>query len=167
MLVGEQPGDQEDRAGLPFVGPAGQLLDDALDAAGIDRTAVYVTNAVKHFKWKARGKRRIHDKPNKSEIDACSIWLELELSHITARHPDPPWSNSRPGPPRAGISGSRNNMESCRTARSPQPRSQRSTPPRSFASAAKIGKSHTPRLSATCDSQTNGDTDREAVRRNA
>ena len=82
MLVGEQPGDQEDRAGLPFVGPAGQLLDDALDAAGIDRTAVYVTNAVKHFKWKARGKRRIHDKPNKSEIDACSIWLQLELSHI-------------------------------------------------------------------------------------
>jgi uracil-DNA glycosylase len=82
MLVGEQPGDQEDLAGLPFVGPAGHLLDDALEAAGIDRNEVYLTNAVKHFKWKARGKRRIHDKPNKSEIDACSIWLQLELSQV-------------------------------------------------------------------------------------
>ena len=79
MLVGEQPGDQEDRAGHPFVGPAGQVLSEALEEAGIDRDAVYVTNAVKHFKWKPRGKRRIHDKPNRAETVACRPWLEQEL----------------------------------------------------------------------------------------
>lgn len=81
MLVGEQPGDQEDRAGLPFVGPAGKLLDDAMIEAGIDRTQVYVTNVVKHFKWTAseRGKRRIHKRPRASEINACRPWLEAEL----------------------------------------------------------------------------------------
>jgi len=82
MLVGEQPGDHEDLEGHPFVGPAGRVLDDALDAAGIDRDAVYVTNAVKHFKWKARGKRRIHDKPNAAEVAACRPWLDAELAAV-------------------------------------------------------------------------------------
>ena len=85
MLVGEQPGDQEDRAGAPFVGPAGRLLDQALEEAGIDRKLVYVTNAVKHFKWKARGKQRIHDKPSWSEIAACRPWLEGELQAVKPR----------------------------------------------------------------------------------
>jgi uracil-DNA glycosylase family protein len=79
MLVGEQPGDQEDLAGKPFVGPAGKVLDRALEAAGIDRKQVYVTNTVKHFKWEPRGKRRIHKKPNSREIAACRPWLEAEL----------------------------------------------------------------------------------------
>ena len=82
MLVGEQPGDKEDLAGRPFVGPAGALLDRALDAAGIDRKRVYVTNAVKHFKWVAKGKRRIHQKPNADEIFACKPWLESELTVV-------------------------------------------------------------------------------------
>ena len=82
MLVGEQPGDQEDRQGHPFVGPAGKLLDQALVAAGIDRRDVYVTNAVKHFKWEARGKRRIHQKPNAREIAACRPWLDGELAAV-------------------------------------------------------------------------------------
>jgi DNA polymerase len=85
MLVGEQPGDKEDLAGHPFVGPAGRVLDEALDAAGIDRKQVYVTNAVKHFKWKARGKRRIHDKPNAAEIAACRPWLDGELRLVSPR----------------------------------------------------------------------------------
>jgi uracil-DNA glycosylase len=85
MLVGEQPGDKEDVAGHPFVGPAGRVLDEALDAAGIDRKQVYVTNAVKHFKWKARGKRRIHDKPNAAEIAACRPWLDAELALVGPR----------------------------------------------------------------------------------
>jgi uracil-DNA glycosylase family protein len=79
MLLGEQPGDQEDLAGEPFVGPAGKLLDCALEEAGIDRGEVYVTNTVKHFKWEPRGKRRIHKKPNSREIAACRPWLEAEL----------------------------------------------------------------------------------------
>src|SRR5919202_3265005 len=80
MFVGEQPGDQEDRQGRPFVGPAGRLLDRALEEAGIDRRLAYVTNVVKHFKWKAtRGKRRIHQKPDAAEIAACRPWLEAEL----------------------------------------------------------------------------------------
>jgi uracil-DNA glycosylase family protein len=82
VLVGEQPGDQEDRAGAPFVGPAGRVLSEALEEAGIDRQGVYVTNAVKHFKWKPRGKRRIHDKPNRVEMVACRPWLETELDLI-------------------------------------------------------------------------------------
>ena len=82
MLVGEQPGDQEDRAGRPFVGPAGRLLDEALEDAGIDRADTYVTNAVKHFKWQARGKRRIHQKPNWAETTACGPWLEAELEAV-------------------------------------------------------------------------------------
>jgi len=85
MFVGEQPGDQEDRAGRPFVGPAGQLFDKALAAAGIDRSLTYTTNAVKHFKWKARGKRRIHQKPNWSEMTACRPWLEAELEAVEPR----------------------------------------------------------------------------------
>ncbi len=85
MLVGEQPGDREDREGKPFVGPAGRLLDQALEDAGIDRRAAYVTNVVKHFKWTARGKRRIHAKPNWSEIAACRPWLEAELAVGQAR----------------------------------------------------------------------------------
>jgi uracil-DNA glycosylase family protein len=79
MLLGEQPGDQEDLVGKPFVGPAGKILDRALEDAGIDRTKVYVTNTVKHFKWEPRGKRRIHKKPNSREIAACRPWLEAEL----------------------------------------------------------------------------------------
>ena len=79
MLVGEQPGDYEDQEGKPFVGPAGKIMDQALEEAGIDRKEVYVTNAVKHFKWEPRGKRRIHQKPNSREIAACRPWLEAEL----------------------------------------------------------------------------------------
>ena len=85
MLVGEQPGDQEDKQGHPFVGPAGRLLDDALEAAGLDRTQVYITNVVKHFKWMARGKRRIHKKPNMSEIRACRPWLDAEIALVRPR----------------------------------------------------------------------------------
>jgi DNA polymerase len=85
MLVGEQPGNEEDLAGRPFVGPAGRLLDRALGAAGLDRRSVYVTNAVKHFKWEPRGKRRIHQKPNAREIRACSPWLEAELRVVRPR----------------------------------------------------------------------------------
>ena len=82
MLVGEQPGDYEDQESKPFVGPAGKIMDQALEEAGIDRKEVYVTNAVKHFKWEARGKRRIHQKPNSREIAACRPWLEAELRLI-------------------------------------------------------------------------------------
>ena len=82
MLVGEQPGDAEDREGLPFVGPAGRLLDRALEAAGVDRECIYVTNAVKHFKWQLRGKRRLHKTPAQREIDACHQWLEGEIAAI-------------------------------------------------------------------------------------
>jgi len=85
LFVGEQPGDQEDKAGKPFVGPAGRLLDDALEDAGIDRTQVYVTNVVKHFKWVGRGKRRIHQKPNWQEVAACRPWLEAELAVVEPR----------------------------------------------------------------------------------
>jgi DNA polymerase len=85
MLVGEQPGDQEDKAGQPFVGPAGRVLDEALEQAGIDRSKAYVTNVVKHFKWEARGKRRIHSKPNWTEIAACKPWLEAELAVVEPR----------------------------------------------------------------------------------
>jgi uracil-DNA glycosylase len=80
VFVGEQPGDEEDKAGRPFVGPAGRLLDQALDEAGIDRKLAYVTNVVKHFKWQPRGKRRIHQKPNAAEIAACRPWLDAELA---------------------------------------------------------------------------------------
>jgi DNA polymerase len=80
MLIGEQPGDQEDLTGRPFVGPAGKLLDTALAEAGIDRTRVYVTNVVKHFKWEPRGKRRIHKKPSAAEIAACRPWLDSEIA---------------------------------------------------------------------------------------
>ena len=82
MLVGEQPGDQEDLEGAPFVGPAGRLLGQALEEAGLDRTETYVTNVVKHFKWKAKGPRRIHDKPSWSEQVACRPWLEAELDIV-------------------------------------------------------------------------------------
>jgi uracil-DNA glycosylase family protein len=85
MLVGEQPGDAEDLAGHPFVGPAGRLLDKALAEADIDRSLVYVTNVVKHFKWEPRGKRRIHSKPNAAEIGACRPWLETEIALVKPR----------------------------------------------------------------------------------
>ncbi|PXW27577.1 DNA polymerase [Paraburkholderia caballeronis] len=84
MLVGEQPGDREDREGKPFVGPAGALLDAALHDAGIRRSDVYVTNAVKHFKWTLRGKRRLHRTPAQREIEACAYWFERELSKVRA-----------------------------------------------------------------------------------
>ena len=84
MFVGEQPGDQEDVAGRPFVGPAGKLFDEALEDAGVDRTKLYVTNVVKHFKWVGRGKRRIHQKPNVAEIGACHPWLDVELGNVGA-----------------------------------------------------------------------------------
>lgn len=80
VLIGEQPGDQEDQQGRPFVGPAGRLLNQALDEAGIDRNQVYVTNSVKHFKFEERGKRRIHKKPSAAEVQACQPWLQTELS---------------------------------------------------------------------------------------
>jgi uracil-DNA glycosylase family protein len=82
LLVGEQPGDKEDLAGKPFVGPAGQLLDSALEEAGIDRSRSYVTNVVKHFKWTGKGKRRIHQKPNAAEVAACRPWLDAELEAV-------------------------------------------------------------------------------------
>lgn len=82
MLVGEQPGDKEDREGEPFVGPAGRLLDKALEEAGIDRSETYVTNAVKHFKWRPKGKRRLHQTPRAGEIEACKPWLEAEVEAI-------------------------------------------------------------------------------------
>jgi DNA polymerase len=82
MLVGEQPGDEEDKKGLPFVGPAGRLLDRALETAGVDREHLYVTNAVKHFKWQLRGKRRLHKTPAQREVDACRQWLEREIEAV-------------------------------------------------------------------------------------
>jgi uracil-DNA glycosylase family protein len=82
MLVGEQPGNEEDLSGRPFVGPAGRLLDQCLDVAALERGAVFVTNAVKHFKWEPRGKRRLHKKPNLREIDACNVWLHAEISRV-------------------------------------------------------------------------------------
>jgi uracil-DNA glycosylase len=82
MLVGEQPGDEEDKKGLPFVGPAGRLLDKALEAAGVDREHLYVTNAVKHFKWQLRGKRRLHKTPAQREIEACHQWIEGEIQAV-------------------------------------------------------------------------------------
>jgi len=85
FLVGEQPGDREDEIGRPFVGPAGRLLGEALAEAGIERDNAYLTNVVKHFKWQARGKRRIHQKPNASEIAACRPWVEAELSVVSPR----------------------------------------------------------------------------------
>jgi DNA polymerase len=85
MFVGEQPGNDEDLSGHPFVGPAGKLLDRALEAAGIDRSTVYVTNVVKHFKWEPRGKRRIHKKPSATEIAACRPWLDTEIALIKPR----------------------------------------------------------------------------------
>src|SRR5262245_61978744 len=85
MLVGEQPGDCEDVSGHPFVGPAGKLLDRALEAAGIDRSTIYVTNVVKHFKWEPRGKRRIHKKPNAVEVTACRPWLDVEIQLVKPR----------------------------------------------------------------------------------
>src|SRR5579864_5008987 len=85
VLVGESPGDQEDKQGRPFVGPAGRVLDRALHEAGIDRAEVYLTNAVKHFKWTERGKRRIHQRPNRTEIKACGFWLDAELGVIRPR----------------------------------------------------------------------------------
>lgn len=85
MLVGEQPGDKEDQAGKPFVGPSGRILDRALEAAGIERDDAYVTNVVKHFKWEPKGKRRIHKKPNAAEIRACRPWLETEMELV---HPE-------------------------------------------------------------------------------
>jgi uracil-DNA glycosylase len=85
FMVGEQPGDREDREGKPFVGPAGQLLDKCLQSAGIDRAEVYITNAVKHFKWEPRGKIRLHKKPNSLEITACRPWLEQEIEAVRPR----------------------------------------------------------------------------------
>jgi uracil-DNA glycosylase family protein len=82
MLVGEQPGDEEDKKGLPFVGPAGRLLDRALEAAGVNRAHIYITNAVKHFKWQLRGKRRLHKTPAQREIEACHQWLEGEIRAV-------------------------------------------------------------------------------------
>ena len=82
MLVGEQPGDREDLAGRPFVGPAGRVLDEALEAAGIERFDTFVTNVVKHFKWRPSGKKRLHDKPNREEVRACRPWLDLEVELV-------------------------------------------------------------------------------------
>jgi DNA polymerase len=85
MLVGEQPGDREDQVGQPFVGAAGRVLAEALEQVGIDAKQVYITNAVKHFKWTASGKRRIHERPNREEILACRMWLDGEIAHVRPR----------------------------------------------------------------------------------
>jgi DNA polymerase len=85
MMVGEQPGDSEDREGKPFVGPAGRLLDNALHEAGVAREEVFITNAVKHFKWEPRGKRRMHKTPAQREVDACRYWLDRELAEVAPR----------------------------------------------------------------------------------
>ncbi|HEY6066899.1 MAG TPA: UdgX family uracil-DNA binding protein, partial [Thermoanaerobaculia bacterium] len=85
MFVGEEPGDREDLEGRPFVGPAGRVLDESLEKAGIDRRAIYLTNVVKHFKWEPRGKRRIHQKPNSVEIAACRPWLDAEIALVQPR----------------------------------------------------------------------------------
>ena len=85
MIVGEQPGDEEDRAGHPFVGPAGRILDELMEAAKLPRDQIYVTNAVKHFKWEPRGKRRLHSRPSRSEIDACNGWLLAEIEAVKPR----------------------------------------------------------------------------------
>ncbi|HEV7357380.1 MAG TPA: UdgX family uracil-DNA binding protein [Steroidobacteraceae bacterium] len=82
MLVGEQPGDEEDLRGHPFVGPAGRVLDQCLEAAALNRSEVFVTNAVKHFKWEPRGKRRLHKKPDLREVDACNVWLQMEITRV-------------------------------------------------------------------------------------
>jgi DNA polymerase len=82
MLVGEQPGDEEDLRGHPFVGPAGRMLDQCLVSANIERNEIFVTNAVKHFKWEPRGKRRLHKKPDLREINACNVWLQMEISRV-------------------------------------------------------------------------------------
>ena len=87
LFVGEQPGDQEDLAGKPFVGPSGRLLDELMEEAGIDRETVYVTNAIKHFKWEARGKRRLHSKPTAREVAACRPWLEAEIAIVAPSMP--------------------------------------------------------------------------------
>src|SRR4029453_11711202 len=122
MFVGEQPGDAEDLAGHPFVGPAGKLLDRALEEAGIDRGSVYVTNVVKHFKWEPRGKRRIHAKPNAAEVAACRPWLETEIAPVK---PHVPLCLGARGRPRSSGSRSR-----CRgsAGRSSSPRSRLSSP---------------------------------------
>jgi uracil-DNA glycosylase len=85
MLVGEQPGDEEDLRGHPFVGPAGRVLDEAIAAAGLNRSGLFITNAVKHFKWEPRGKRRLHKRPGAGEIKACNIWLEQEILAVKPR----------------------------------------------------------------------------------
>ena len=105
MFVGEQPGDQEDKEGKPFVGPAGRLFDNSMEEAGIDRSAAYVTNVVKHFKWKAQGKRRIHQKPSWSEVAACLPWLEAELARRQAARARLPRRHGRPGAPRSPVPG--------------------------------------------------------------
>ena len=119
MFVGEQPGDQEDKVGKPFVGPAGRLFDEALEDAGIDRTQVYVTNAVKHFKWRARGKRRIHQKPNWSEIAACRPWLDAELAVVAAARAGLSGRDRSAGAPRPRSSGSRSSAGSRSSPTSP------------------------------------------------
>jgi uracil-DNA glycosylase family protein len=111
MMVGEAPGDQEDLAGHPFVGPAGRLLDRALERAKIERRLVYLTNVVKHFKWEPRGKRRIHAKPNAAEVAACRPWLDVELSLVKPRRrSSAARSRCRPS---ADVSSNRRSRRSC------------------------------------------------------
>ena len=121
MFVGEQPGDQEDRAGRPFVGPAGRLFDEALEEAGIDRAATYVTNAVKHFKWQAAGKRRIHQKPNWAEMTACRPWLEAELAVVRAAGARPARRDRRADAARPRVPGDAEPAASCSNRTSPRP----------------------------------------------
>ena len=127
ILVGEQPGDQEDKAGEPFVGPAGRILDDALGEVGLDRRELYVTNAVKHFKWEARGKRRIHQRPNRTQVVACHDWLELGSPPCRRPRRSSP-SGPSPGSrcwARRSRSVSRAARSSCWMAGSSSPRSTR------------------------------------------
>ena len=120
MLVGEQPGNEEDLRGAPFVGPAGQVLDRALDEAGIRREVVYVTNAVKHFKWEARGKRRMHRTPAQREVDACTEWLEQELCEVK-----PKWSSPWVPPQATRSPARRRRSPACGARRSSIPATPR------------------------------------------
>ena len=120
MLVGEQPGDQEDLEGRPFVGPPGSVLDQALEEVGIDRDLVYVTNVVKHFKWRPRGKRRIHQKPNIEEIRACRPWLDAELADREAARARVPRFGRR-----SGAAGPRSSASPASAGASSSPRSPR------------------------------------------
>ena len=151
MLVGEQPGDHEDRAGRPFVGPAGRLLDEALAEAGIDRDAVYVTNAVKHFKWKARGKRRIHQKPTWGEVDGVPALAGRRAGGGAARRARAARRDRRPDAARPQLP---RDAEPWRGDRGHRPRTRRRRNAASVGRAPRAGRRGAPALHASCSSPT-------------